>query len=244
MNAALHTEAVKFLRSRAPVATAAAFPLPVLLAALFVSASGTTLGGKSEALGITPDWPGFHTALMQVNAAGGFLLFGILVTWTFGREFSDRAVLDLLALPTSRTAIVLAKFTITATWLLLLGVLQTAGWLATGTLLDLPGPLAAHAYLDLFVLLILNIALTLPVGLAASAGRGYLPGVAATVALLVSGVAAATLGGAGWFPWAVPATIGGLTGAPSATVGGPAIAAATAAAGVAATVLWWRRSDH
>ncbi|GGV36549.1 ABC transporter permease [Actinomadura cremea] len=246
MNAALLTEAVKFLRSRAPGASAVAFLSPVLLAALFVTGSGTTLSGKSEALGITPDWPGFHTALMQVNAAGGFLLFGVLVTWMFGREFSDRTILDLLALPTSRTAVVLAKFTVTATWLLLLGVLQTAGWLAAGTLLDLPGgPIAVRDdFTDLFVLLTLNIALTFPVALAASAGRGYLPGVAATVALLVSGVAAATLGGAGWFPWAVPATVGGLTGATAAPLIGLVIGGATAGISVLATALWWRQADH
>ncbi|RAY12898.1 ABC transporter permease [Actinomadura craniellae] len=247
MSAALWTETVKFLRSRAPWATGVAFLLPVLLAALFVTASDdATLAGKSQALGITPDWPGFHTALLQIDAAGGFLLFGVLVTWMFGREFSDRTFLDLLALPTSRTAIVLAKFTVTTTWLLLLGALQTAAWLATGTLLDLPGgPGAVREGLpDLLLLLALTVALTLPVALAASAGRGYLPGVAATVALLVSGVATATTGGATWFPWAVPAALGGLTGTPSLPPLGLATVAATAAAGIATTALWWQRADH
>ncbi|MGP4030295.1 ABC transporter permease [Actinomadura sp. 3N407] len=244
MSAALRTETIKFLRSRAPCATLTAILLPVALAALFAVASDTPrLGAKSRALGITPDWPGFHTALMQIDAAGGFLLFGILVTWMFGREFSDRTVLDLLALPTSRTAIILAKFTVTTAWLLLLAALQTAAWLATGTLLGLPG--TAHQGLpDLLLLLGLTIALTLPVALAASAGRGYLPGIAATIALLVSGVSAATLGASAWFPWAVPATASGLTGAASLPLTGLTIAAATAATGIAATALWWRQADH
>lgn len=244
MNAALGTETTKFLRSRAPWATAAAFLLPVALAALFAAASDTPpLGDKSRALGITPDWPGFHTALMQIDAAGGFLLFGTLVTWMFGREFSDRTALDLLALPTSRTAIIFAKFTVTTAWLLSLAILQTAAWLATGTLLSLPG--TAHEGLpDLLLLLTLTIALSLPVALAASAGRGYLPGVAATVALLVSGVAAAVLGASAWFPWAFPATASGLTGAASLPLTGLTVAAATAATGIATTALWWRQADH
>ncbi|GAA0575573.1 ABC transporter permease [Actinomadura livida] len=244
MNAALKTETAKFLRSRAPWATAAAFLLPVALAAIFVGASGTPpLDEKSQALGITPDWPGFHSALMQIDAAGGFLLFGILVTWMFGREYSDRTVLDLLALPTSRTSIVLAKFTVTTAWLILLAALQTAAWVATGIMLGLPG--TPHRGLaELLMLLALTGALALPIALAASAGRGYLPGIAATVALLVCGVAAAILGAAAWFPWALPATVGGLSGAASRPLTAPAIAAATAAAGIAATTLWWRRADH
>ncbi|WP_021593902.1 MULTISPECIES: ABC transporter permease [Actinomadura] len=244
MSAALRTEITKFLRSRAPWVTAAAFLLPVALAALFTGASDTpSLSGKSQALGITPDWPGFRTALMQIDAAGGFLLFGILVTWMFGREFSDRTVLDLLALPTSRTAIVLAKFAVTTVWLILLGAFQTAAWVTTGTLLGLSGT-PHHGVSGLVLLLALTVALTLPVALAASAGRGYLPGIAATIALLVCGVAAATLGAATWFPWALPATVGGLTGTASFPVSGPVIGAATAAAGIAATASWWRRADH
>lgn len=244
MSTALRTEMTKFLRSRAPWATAVAFLLPVALAALFVSASDTPpLNVKTQALDITPDWPGFRTALMQIDAAGGFLLFGILVTWMFGREFSDRTVLDLLALPTSRTAIVLAKFAVTTAWLVMLAAFQTAAWMTTGTLLRLPGT-PYQELPGLLLLLALTIALTLPVALAASAGRGYLPGIAATIALLVSGVAAATLGAATWFPWALPATIGGLTGTASLPLTGPVIAAATAAAGIAATASWWRQADH
>ncbi|XRQ16197.1 ABC transporter permease [Actinomadura welshii] len=244
MNAALQTETAKFLRSRAPWATAAAFLLPVALSALFVGASGTPpLNEKSQALGITPDWPGFRSSLMQIDAAGGFLLFGILVTWMFGREFSDRTVLDLLALPTSRTAIVLAKFTVITAWLILLTGLQTAAWIATGLLLGLPGA-PHHELPGLLVLLSLTAALALPVALAASAGRGYLPGIAATVALLVCGVAAAILGAAAWFPWALPAAVAGLTGAASLPLTAPAIAAVTAAAGIAATATWWRCADH
>jgi ABC-2 type transport system permease protein len=34
----------------------------------------------------------------------------------FGREYSDRTLKDLLALPTLRSAIVLAKFVVVASW--------------------------------------------------------------------------------------------------------------------------------
>lgn len=59
--------------------------------------------------------------------------------WIFGREFSEHTVKDLLALPTSRTAIMSAKFIIVTSWCLALtGYLFTLA-LAVGTLLRLPG---------------------------------------------------------------------------------------------------------
>ncbi|XVQ06831.1 ABC transporter permease [Spirillospora sp. CA-255316] len=247
MTAALWAEAVKFLRSKAPWVTALAFLLPVLLSVVFVSASGAaSLGDKSRALGITPDWSGFRTALMQIDAAGGFLLFGIFVTWMFGREFSDRTVLDLLALPTSRAAVVLAKFSISTAWLSILIVVQTVVWLAAGALLDLPGPpgAALDGLAALLSLLALTVLLTLPVAFAASVGRGYLPGIGATVIFLVSGVAAAAIGGAGWFPWSVPATIGGLADSSSLAPNGLILVVLTGVAGVVSTVAWWQRADH
>ncbi|MEV0143917.1 MULTISPECIES: ABC transporter permease [unclassified Nonomuraea] len=38
----------------------------------------------------------------------------MIAIWLFGREFSDHTAKDLLALPTSRTAIVAAKFVVAA----------------------------------------------------------------------------------------------------------------------------------
>ncbi|GGV36816.1 hypothetical protein GCM10010182_71290 [Actinomadura cremea] len=79
---------------------------------------------------------------------------------------------------------------------------QTAAWLAAGSLLDLPGDpdIRREALPEPLLLLASNIALMVPVALAASMGRGYLPGVAATTGFLISGVAAATIGGIDWFP--------------------------------------------
>jgi len=50
------------------------------------------------------------------TAMGGSMLFSLIGSWVFGREYSDRTVKDLLALPTSRSAIVLAKFVVIAGW--------------------------------------------------------------------------------------------------------------------------------
>ena len=55
--------------------------------------------------------PAYLTLVSQIVAVGG-MLFGMILIWLFGREFSDRTAKDLLALPTSRAAVVLAKLVV------------------------------------------------------------------------------------------------------------------------------------
>jgi ABC-2 type transport system permease protein len=55
-----------------------------------------------------------------------------------GREFSDRTAKDLLALPTSRGAVVAAKLLVALGWCLLLAAQLVVIGLLFGTLLGLP----------------------------------------------------------------------------------------------------------
>jgi hypothetical protein len=80
------------------------------------------LGDKAELSGAAADWPGYLALLAQAAGVAGFLIYGMTTIWLFGREFSDHTAKDLLALPTSRTAIVSAKFTLAATWTMLLAL--------------------------------------------------------------------------------------------------------------------------
>src|SRR5665811_47134 len=47
---------------------------------------------------------------------GEISLFAFLFAWLFGREFADRTVRDLVASPTSRSAIVIAKVAVGSAW--------------------------------------------------------------------------------------------------------------------------------
>ena len=80
------------------------------------------LGAKAQLAGGTADWPGYFALLAQTTAVGGTVIFGVILIWIFGREFSDHTAKDLLALPTSRAAIVIAKFAVTGLWCGLLAV--------------------------------------------------------------------------------------------------------------------------
>ena len=70
----------------------------------FISAKANIMGSA--------DWISYMSLLSQAIAIGGLVVFGFITSWIFGREYSDRTIKDLLALPISRTTIVISKFTL------------------------------------------------------------------------------------------------------------------------------------
>lgn len=64
---------------------------------------------------------------------------GYLVdVWVFGREYSDRTMKDLLALPTPRWAIIAAKFSVVVVWCAALAAMMYALGFAVGAAVDIP----------------------------------------------------------------------------------------------------------
>ncbi|GAA3452490.1 ATP-binding cassette domain-containing protein [Dactylosporangium matsuzakiense] len=155
----------------------------------------------------------------------------------------------LLALPTSRAAIVLARFVVAGAWAGVLAVYLAVLGVADGLVLGLPGwtgPGGATALGRLVTVALLTFLLCTPFGLAASAGRGYLPAVGAMVLTVFVTQIVTALGYGTWFPWSAPALYAGISGP-----GGqhpvwwsPLSVAAVAAVAVTGTVSWWRRADQ
>jgi ABC-2 type transport system permease protein len=177
------------------------------------------------------------------------LIYGIVMIWLFGREFTDHTVKDLLALPTPRTTVVAAKFILAALWCLLLATEIYLLGLLIGTALHLPGwsaQVALHALGRLLGTAAMTIALVVPMGLAASIGRGYLAAVGALFATVFSAQVIAILGYGAYYPWSVPALYSGAAGPDQSNVGPLSYGMVTAvgAAAVGATIAWWRRADQ
>ncbi|MEU4324636.1 ABC transporter permease [Nonomuraea dietziae] len=127
-------------------------------------------------------------------------------------EYGDHTAKDLLALPTSRTTIVAAKFTLAAAWALLLAAGTTVGGLLLGALPALPGWSAqavAVGVMRILVAAALAAALTTPLALAAGIGRGYLAAVGVLFVLAFAAQIIAALGFGAWFPYSVPGLYGG-----------------------------------
>jgi ABC-2 type transport system permease protein len=256
MREAIEVEARKARRSRLPWLTALAFLVAAAVGGLFMfiladpqrARSLGLLGAKAQLAGVA-DWPGYFALLAQTTAVGGVLIFGVIHIWIFGREFSDHTAKDLLALPTPRTAVAAAKFAVTGAWCLLLSVETYLLGLGLGALLRLPHWSATAAWHGLGRLLataVMTWLLLSVLAFAASAGRGYLAAVGVMFVVLFVAQIVAALGYGHVFPWSVPAVYSGVAGDDRAGVGvlGFVLAAITGAAGVAATLLWWRDADQ
>jgi ABC-2 type transport system permease protein len=253
----LWTETLKMRRSKVPLFTAMGFSFVPLVGGLFMiilkdpeaARSMGLISAKAQLMAGVADWPTFFSILAQAVAVGGGILFAVITSWIFGREFSDRTAKELLALPTAREAIVAAKFIVTVTWTLLLTVWIFIFGLAVGKLVLIPGwstQLLRTAAIDILGTAVLVIAMLPFVALLASIGRGYLPPFGWTILTIALAQIAAITGWGDWFPWSVAALFSGAAGPRAALMGvhSYVIVILASVIGLAATFYWWRSADQ
>ena len=82
------------------------------------------ISAKAQIMAGTADWPAYFGILLQGTAVAGAVIFALITSWVFGSEFSNRTNTQLLALPTPRHVIVVAKFALLALWIIALGLLD------------------------------------------------------------------------------------------------------------------------
>ena len=257
MREALWIEALKLRRSRLPWLTGVAFAVAAAVGGLFMfilqdphrARSLGLLGAKAELAGGTADWPGYFALLAQTTAVGGTLIYGVILIWIFGREFSDHTAKDLLALPTPRAVIVIAKFGVTGLWCGLLAVEAYLLGLGVGVMLGLPGWSGTVAWQGLGRLLATAVMAWLLVSvlaLAASVGRGYLAAVGVMFVMVFLAQIIAALGYGHLFPWSVPGVYSGLAGPDRPEVGslGLVLVVVVGLAGIVGTAAWWSEADQ
>ena len=207
------------------------------------------ISAKAQLMVGVADWPAYFHLLLQGVAAAGAVLFSIITTWVFGREFSDHTVKELLALPTPRGTVVAAKLALILFWSLLLAILIFVVGLGVGSAVHIPGwslDLVTRTFTSLMLVAFLTCLLVPFVALLASAGRGYLGPLGWTFLTLAMAQLAAVLGWGDWFPWAVPALLSGAAGPEAAQLGVHSYLVVLIAciAGTAATFIWWQRADQ
>jgi len=249
---AVWVEMLKARRSRMPLLTALGFLLfPLALSFFMIVLKDPELArrywlisAKAQITMGVADWPTYLRWLALVTAMGGMLLFGLIGSWVFGREYSDRTVKDLLALPTSRAAIVFAKYVVVASWSTALTAMNCLVGLGIGAAVGLPQAsmqVILQGEVTVAIAACLTIALLTPIAFFASAGHGYLPpmGVAMLIMFLVQVIAQAGWGE--YFPWAIPALY--AQGENLGTVS-YVIVILTSLAGITGTLLWWELADQ
>jgi ABC-2 type transport system permease protein len=254
---ALWSEALKMYRSKVPLFTFIGLSIAPLMAGLFMvilkdpeaARSMGLISTKAQLTAGVADWATFFSILSQAVAIGGAIVFAIIAAWVFGREFSDRTAKELLALPTSREAIVAAKFVIVAAWTFLLSLWIFLFGLLVGNLVVIPGwseTLWRNAMIDLFGAALLTISLLSFVAFFASIGRGYLLPFGWAVLTVILAQIAGITGWGDWFPWSVPALFSGAAGprAELIELHSYAIVIVASMMGLAATFYWWRSADQ
>src|SRR5690625_1021516 len=181
---ALQIEMLKIRKSKVIWITAAAFSIAPLMAGFFMfvlkdpelAKSSGLLGAKAQIAG-EANWPSYLNLHAQMIAVGGILVFGFVTSWIFGREYTDKTAKDLIALPYSRSVLVLAKFIASfITSIMLSAYVVTLGFLF-GWIIGLPEwspTVVTHGLSILLVVTILTMVLSTPVAFFACYGRGYL----------------------------------------------------------------------
>ncbi|MGK7378864.1 ABC transporter permease [Planococcus sp. 1R117A] len=248
-------ENLKVRKSKMIWITLAAFTVAPLMGGFFMfilknpelAERSGLVGEKAQILG-EANWPAYFSMLAQIIAVGGILVFGFVTSWIFGREYADRTLKDLLALPYHRSIIVSAKFlAVFIAALLLSGHVIILGILI-GFVIGLPGWSADILGNGLYVLLIttlLTIALSTPAAFFACYGRGYLAPLGFVIFMVVVAQIIAAIGYGHYFPWAVPALYSGVAGdEPVLPFGSLLVVLGTSLAGIAATFGWWLWADH
>jgi ABC-2 type transport system permease protein len=254
---ALWAETLKARRSKVPLLAAVGFTLAPLVDGLFMfimkdparAREMGLLSVKAQMTMGTAEWTTFFGVLMQAIAIGGVMVFSIVTAWMFGREFSDHTAKDLLALPTSRENIVMAKLIVITAWVFAVTLWIFMVGLVIGYLVEIPGwttQLLWESLHDILVTAGMTLLMMTPVAFIASMGRGYLPPLGfAVLTIFFSQIIAAT-GWGDWFPWSVPALFSGAAGPRDALLGLHSYILVILAGliGLFATFSWWRNADQ
>jgi len=190
-------------------------------------------------------WTAYFGMLAQIVSVAALLGAGVVVSWSFRREFGDATVSGLFALPTSRTTIAGAKMVVLTVWTLAVAVLTVAAAIALAPVAELHLPVDGGTEPPLKVVLVGLCAglLALPLGLVATLARGHLPAVASLILIVVVTQIVTVVGVGGWFPYAAVSLWSGLGGAEAAdqiTLAQLVLIPVTAGIGCAATLWRWR----
>lgn len=252
---AIWIELRKATRSRMPLFTVLGVLLLACGLAFFMfiykyptfARSSGLISAKANLAGGAATWPYYLDLLGRAVAIGGILLFSLVESWVFGREFADGTLKDLLAVPISRAMLLLAKFIVVVLWSLILTAILFIVCFLLGAAIGLSQGTPEvfwHGTATLAVAACLVIVTVFPFAFFASVGRGYLLPMGVTLLDAVLGNIVAVAGWANYFPWAVPALHVELAGRGSLEPVSYLLVLLTGLAGMAGTYFWWRCADQ
>ena len=208
---------------------------------------GTMLMEKAKMMSFETNWLSFFTLLSQVVGVGGVFVFGFVASWIFGREYSDKTAKDLLALPTSRSTILNAKFIIYFLWCLALVLCNLVLGIPIGMVSGIgPFEFSGGSIQVYFITTVLVALLGMPIAFFALWGKGYLAPLGFVAFTLVISQVIAAVGYGHYFPWAIPGLYSGSAGEYKALLntGSYLILVVISMMGYAGAHWWWNKMDQ
>lgn len=206
------------------------------------------ISAQAQLVGVaTADWSSYFHLLAMAISIGGLMIFGFVFSWVFGREYSDRTIKDLLALPVARDTIVVAKLSVASLWCLVISMYAFILALLAGKLVNMPGwfDTVCQGSLIFFVCSLLTIFLSAPMAFLASVGRGYLFPIGFMIFTIALAQLATVIGYGQFFPWAIPALLSEVViGEPMLRPVSIVSVLVTSGCGVAGTILWWKNAEQ
>lgn len=198
------------------------------------------------------DWHSYLSGAVYRFTILGSIGFGFLTSWLFGREYAERTVKDLLALPVSRLNIVLAKYATVCLACTLITIIVFVYALGLGAVVGLPGFSGDILWqaLGMFAsTAVFNMLLCTPVAFIACWSRGWLAPIGFVFLTLILALSLGPSPVGPYVPWAIPALqtlhfSSGGTAAEILNMMSYIILCVAGAAGFAGTLAWWRYTDQ
>lgn len=257
LSAALWAETLKVRKSKIFIITLMAFSAIAIMMGMMVLVTkypalvgqSTIVSAKSSLF--KDNWHSYFEILIQIILGFGIIGFGMVSSWVFGREYLDRTVTDLLALPIHRSTIVISKFIIIIIWCLLLALTLFVVGILTGLAVNISGwsfETTYHYFIVFVESSILTILVCTPVAFIASFSRGYLAPIGYVIAtLFITNMIPISIPSImPYIPWAIPALYSGLLGPNFAypDMISYFILFSTSIFGLMGTLAWWRFADQ
>ena len=243
----------KLIKSKLSIVTACSICLVPFIVGLFATMMKYPENFKNLGL-ILQKWNDEDNRLVVIlndhitsHFCWGIAHFGFTASWVFGREYSDKTMIDLLALPIRRDTIVLSKFIVIALWSYILSIFALLLGLLAGNLIGLEGgslTVIFKGVLTFGFCTTLTIILSTPVALFACLGRGYLSPLAFIIFTIIFSQLGSALNFGKYIPWAIPALASGIAGKALLNFGSIVSLFGVSILGLIATIAWWRYADY
>lgn len=253
--ATIYTEVFKMRKSKMIWLTLVIFTIAPLMASFFMyilkepelARKSGLLGAQAELYG-EASWSTYFSFLTQIIAVGGIIVFGFVTSWIFGREYTDRTAKDLVALPYSRSFVVLAKYIATIIACLCLSMYIIIIGFLLGWIINIPEwsmTVAMTGIQEMMIATVLTILLSAPVAFFACYGKGYLAPIGFVILMVVFSQIIGAIGYGQYFPWAIPALYSGISGVETTlTLASIIIIGMTSIVGALATFIWWNYAEQ